>query len=187
MQPGTRDQLHSTRGYRAWIDCIQRGVSSALRIGNVRFLVRKVMRMLHVPWPVLQRLPIEGEFTITVGRRQIVYHSSLYDAVGRQLFWGSSREYEPETVRAITSRLRGGFFFDVGANTGFFSLVAAGSDDRVICHAFEPSPPVFAALETNVFANGLAHQNHLPPDGGLQRNRLGPSSPPGPELEQREL
>jgi FkbM family methyltransferase len=153
-----REPLHATKGARAWIDRAQRGAASLLRVGPVRSAARRIAKLLRVPPSILQRLPVEGDFVVRTGGRQIRYRSSLYDAVGRKLFWGREGDYEPETVRAIVERLRGGVFLDVGANTGFFSLVAAGADPRVICHAFEPAPNVFAALQQNVRANGLEQQ-----------------------------
>src|SRR5215813_2618674 len=45
----------------------------------------------------------------------------------------------------------GGVFYDVGANAGFFSLIASrlvGERGRVV--AFEPSPAVAASLKRNV-------------------------------------
>ena len=66
--------------------------------------------------------------------------------------------YEPDTARFIQRQLRPGMVFvDVGANNGFFSLLAAhyvGAGGRVF--AFEPNPPVFAALKQHVEINQLA-------------------------------
>jgi FkbM family methyltransferase len=67
-------------------------------------------------------------------------------------------EYEPATVRAVRALLGpGGVFVDVGANCGYFSLVAAalvGSSGRVF--AFEPNPTVFRELTVHVELNACA-------------------------------
>lgn len=66
--------------------------------------------------------------------------------------------YEPDTAGFLRRHLRPGMVFvDVGANNGFFSLLAAhyvGGAGRVF--AFEPNPPVFAALAQHVEMNQLA-------------------------------
>jgi FkbM family methyltransferase len=66
--------------------------------------------------------------------------------------------YEPDTTQFIRDVLRPGMVFvDVGANNGLFSLLAAhyvGGAGRVF--AFEPNPPVFAALTQHVELNQLA-------------------------------
>lgn len=64
---------------------------------------------------------------------------------------------EPETVEWIESRLRAGdVFYDIGANVGAYSLLAAtlaGDGSKVVC--FEPSYSNFAALCANIELNHL--------------------------------
>ena len=66
-------------------------------------------------------------------------------------------EYEAATGRYLARHLRsGGVFVDVGANIGYFSLLAAGRvgpTGRVF--AFEPNPPVYDALQRHVALNGF--------------------------------
>ena len=61
--------------------------------------------------------------------------------------------------RVLAHHLRpGDTFYDLGANVGFFTLMAArlvGPTGRV--HAFEPSPTTAALLRANVARNGLTH------------------------------
>ncbi|MGH7617644.1 MAG: amino acid adenylation domain-containing protein, partial [Gemmatimonadaceae bacterium] len=50
----------------------------------------------------------------------------------------------------------GACVFDIGANIGLFSLFAAEAVSSLQLYAFEPMPPVFAALRTNVQAYGAS-------------------------------
>jgi len=79
------------------------------------------------------------------------------DATGR-LHWFHGEPYEPELVRAIRGTLSpGDVFVDVGANIGFFTVLAAsivGDGGRVV--AFEPHPGALATLRAALDANGLA-------------------------------
>jgi FkbM family methyltransferase len=63
---------------------------------------------------------------------------------------------EPGTVEWLQSRLRpGDVFFDIGANIGIFSLLAAervGTNGRI--YAFEPHAATVPGLLHNVLANG---------------------------------
>ena len=72
------------------------------------------------------------------------------------LYFGN-RLYEPATTDYLRRTLRaGGVFVDIGANHGYFTLLAAalvGSRGRVV--AFEPNPPVFAQLVAHVELNGF--------------------------------
>jgi FkbM family methyltransferase len=49
----------------------------------------------------------------------------------------------------------GSTFVDVGANVGYFTLLAASLGARVV--AYEPTPSVFARLRENVDLNGFEH------------------------------
>ena len=65
--------------------------------------------------------------------------------------------YEPATTAFLRDRLvAGSVFVDVGANHGYFSVLAAafvGASGRVA--AFEPNPRVFDQLRTHVHVNGF--------------------------------
>lgn len=78
------------------------------------------------------------------------------------LYFGN-RPYEPATTDYLRRRLTtGGVFVDIGANHGYFTLLAAalvGSAGRVV--AFEPNPPVFEQLAEHVKLNGFADRTVL--------------------------
>jgi FkbM family methyltransferase len=66
-------------------------------------------------------------------------------------------EWEPDLTRFIAGRLRDGdVFVDVGANIGYYSVLAAdcvGPTGRVV--AIEASPPVFADLRGHLTGNSV--------------------------------
>ena len=69
-----------------------------------------------------------------------------------------SRYNEPQTIAAMKRLLRPGMtVFDIGANVGYYSLLAA---DLVRpsghVHSFEPTPVVAERLEENVMSNHLS-------------------------------
>jgi FkbM family methyltransferase len=70
-----------------------------------------------------------------------------------------TREYEPELAQRIESHLRpGDWFVDVGANMGYFTLLAAkivGRDGLVV--AFEPSPGNLNLLTQNIALNEVSN------------------------------
>ena len=68
--------------------------------------------------------------------------------------------YEPQTTEYLRRHLRpGGVFADVGANHGYFTILAAGLvGERGRVFAFEPNPPVFEQLATHVRLNGFEHR-----------------------------
>lgn len=74
--------------------------------------------------------------------------------VTKQLFWkgAGNFEYTPIFARLI---LRCSSFTDIGANTGYYSLLAAKANPSIIVHAFEPAAGPFHFLRENVRINRL--------------------------------
>ena len=72
------------------------------------------------------------------------------------LFFGNVA-YEPETTDYLRQRLRpGAIFADIGANHGYFAMLAASLvGDRGRVFAFEPNPRVHEQLENHVRLNGF--------------------------------
>jgi FkbM family methyltransferase len=86
-----------------------------------------------------------------------VYHCDLRDAVTRDVCFAG--KYEPQETAIVQSILHQGMsFVDVGANWGYFTLVAAhlvGSTGRVL--SLEPDPRLFSLLRDAAERNHLQH------------------------------
>ena len=80
-----------------------------------------------------------------------------------RLFWSGTDYYEPFT-RTVIEMLTASseVFIDVGANTGFFSLVAATLNPRLALIAFEPNPTMFRMLCENKRINRLSNLTSEP-------------------------
>jgi FkbM family methyltransferase len=97
---------------------------------------------------------------------------------------------EPAVQAELARALRpGAVFFDVGANVGFFTLIAArlvGPSGCVV--AFEPLGENVAALRRNLAANGVDNVRVVPRALGRGAERLplgGPPGEPDPALRAR--
>jgi FkbM family methyltransferase len=109
------------------------------------------------------RGPVSGEASAPVREQRVELDgfSILIDAndlvIGAHL--AQHQTWEPDVTRAIRTLLReGDTFVDVGANIGYFTLLAArqvGPRGRVI--AVEPAPGNYALLEKSLALNGLKH------------------------------
>lgn len=67
-----------------------------------------------------------------------------------------AEQYE-RPLPAIVARLAeasSGCFMDIGANTGFYSLLAAHANDKLPIYAFEPVTDIFNVLCRNIEASG---------------------------------
>ena len=89
--------------------------------------------------------------TVDLGRFRMVVAPD-WNAVNREV--AATRAYEPHVTRQVAARLRPGMaFVDLGANCGYFSLLAASSGARV--HAFEPGARNLWLLRRNAALNGF--------------------------------
>lgn len=142
---------------------MQRCFASMLRRPRWRAIMRAAVRTLHLPEAIRRRLPVEGTFDFDLMGSRFVYHSELYDGVGRALFW--SRDYDAETFDVLAQLLRempaGPTVVDIGANTGVYTLAALAVAPAAQVHAFEPVAHIARALSFNVRANDLSSQVHI--------------------------
>jgi FkbM family methyltransferase len=116
---------------------------------------------------------------VTGGRLRFV--CDLRDGIARETcFMGY---YEPQETVLVQHLVKpGGTFVDVGANWGYFTLVAAdlvGRTGRVI--SFEPHPELAASLQANVTVNQLGTVTVVPAavagaDGEMELEGFGPGS-----------
>ena len=69
----------------------------------------------------------------------------------------TGKPYDPGTTKVITEKLNAGeTFIDIGANNGYFSLLASGivgGSGKIF--AFEPAPKTFRNLKENIVLNGM--------------------------------
>jgi FkbM family methyltransferase len=70
----------------------------------------------------------------------------------RHAFWLGC--YEPDMQRQIAKEIsRGGVFYDIGANVGFYSLLASSLIDPGKVYAFEPLPINVSYLRRHLYLN----------------------------------
>lgn len=97
-----------------------------------------------------EAIPVTRRARVAGGTRMLLDTS---DFLQRSLFLAG--DFEPEVSACIQANLRpGDCFADLGANVGFYTLMAArrvGPEGRVF--AFEPNPGTYAALCANVALN----------------------------------
>ncbi|HET8676247.1 MAG TPA: FkbM family methyltransferase [Blastocatellia bacterium] len=103
--------------------------------------------------PFLMNLPEES------GR--FLFECNLRDSISREVcFMG---RYEPQQSALLQRLLQPGMtFVDVGANWGYFTLLAAhlvGGGGRII--GLEPDPRIFRLLQSNLVRNNLSHVTAL--------------------------
>lgn len=123
-----------------------------LRLGFVSASKRVSTLCRYVPRRVLFTLP--SEFAVP---RLCIQSTRGRDLVARVVWWRRWDAYEKpmgELFSALAARAR--HVFDIGAYSGFFSLLSAAASKSVQVHAFEPYPVVREALLANIHLNRLS-------------------------------
>lgn len=116
---------------------------AATRLGWIDPMARKIAPLVVRPAKVETSFSTPDGITLTVPPRFPSAHSYRAGV------------YETETVmcvRRVLGEVQGGFV-DVGANVGYFALIAARLDGHRQVWAFEPDPQIHAYLRRNISAN----------------------------------
>jgi FkbM family methyltransferase len=83
--------------------------------------------------------------------------------LANELFWGKGQRLKPDDRLALKIFFRlaqtAEVVFDIGANTGLYSLVAARANPELQIHAFEIVPEVMIALQRNFFRNDIHYRS----------------------------
>jgi FkbM family methyltransferase len=131
----------------------------------IRALGAVVRRMPRGRYRVVSSLRASRPpFAATLGRDAggARFACDLSDEIAREVCLTGC--YEPPVTRLLQRRLyAGGVMVDVGANWGYFTLVAAaavGRSGRVL--ALEPDPRQFERLSENIRLNAFAHVTATP-------------------------
>jgi FkbM family methyltransferase len=148
----------------------------AVVVPTVRAYVR------WAPWSIGKRKLVEGVVEPRLSRRKHVFCArTLYGPrltgdhrwiMPRCIYWFGV--WEPLLSEWVSQRLRpGDVFVDVGANMGYFTVLAAqsvGPAGGVV--AIEPEPTTFEKLMTNVALNGGADVRAVQSAAGASEGRV---------------
>ena len=120
-----------------------------------RSVLREITTRARVPVTICRRMPAEGLIILDVpGGGLVHYEVTFGDSVGFHLYWRGLSGFEPETIPLFVELARTARgFADVGANTGYFSLLAAAVNPDVDVVAFEPGQYSRDRLRRNLALN----------------------------------
>lgn len=100
------------------------------------------------------RLRPFGVMTVRYGETTFKMATNETSYVTKQLFWHGPEKFEYTPIFArLIRHCRS--FVDIGANTGYYSLLAAKTNPSILVHAFEPASGPFHFLSENVLINSL--------------------------------
>ncbi len=137
-----------------WGELAPHGVGRLLlyarKLGLVHGPVKKIMGRL---WSALgQHTPVDIRYAGLKFRVQ-----PWDNVVEYKMLFGSKLRDWPEITKLREFAGNGGVFLDIGANIGYYALMAAKMGAGKIL-AFEPNPEAFSRLQFNIAANDLGSQ-----------------------------
>lgn len=104
---------------------------------------------------IYKHLYFEGVFKVKISNTESFYIKHYGHELENDLFWkGIYDGWEKESIKWWIKLCRNSnIIFDVGANTGLYSLVAKSVNRKSEVHTFEPIPLVFKKLRENIILN----------------------------------
>ena len=140
------------------MDWKDKGRSIARQLMRISIL-REVLRMLSLagflPSAIWKRLPVEVVFPVKLpDGRFFFYSATANDVIARALYWRGLRDWESETIPVFYRLAQSAeIVLDIGANTGFYTLLACTANPRARVIAFEPVPRVYEKLLEHISLN----------------------------------
>jgi len=101
-------------------------------------------------------LAFEGPFTVQIETASFTMLNGYGREIEAAIFWDGGAAFESTTLRWWKElSKRSTYIFDIGANTGIYSMVAKALNPKAEIHAFEPLVRIHKILEANTQLNNL--------------------------------
>ncbi len=126
-----------------------------MRISILRAALRMLSLAGFLPPAIWKRLPVEVVFPVKLpDGRSFLYSATPNDGIARALYWRGLEDWESETIPVFYRLAQSaGIVLDIGANTGFYTLLACTANSRVRVIAFEPVPRVYEKFLEHIRLN----------------------------------
>ncbi len=128
---------------------------------QINLILRNLNRLLYPLLPGEIKLPPSGRLTIEIEGRPVKLVTNQTSYLTHLLYWEKPEQFEYTSIFLDLIK-RVDSFFDVGANIGYYSLLAAHVNPSVEITAFEPSRGPLHFLKANIALNGFTTINVEP-------------------------
>lgn len=122
----------------------------------VNFFLRNALKFLHI-LGIKMKIHPSGIISVPLISGHVLQLKTNQTChVTHVLFWEGSSGYEYSDIfQKIFPHIQG--FMDIGANIGYYSIMAGVVNPTLKVFAFDPSPGPFHYLEQNIRLNRLSH------------------------------
>ncbi len=130
-----------------------------LTFGPIALLLRLISPLLRAVTPrkLVSRIPVAGKVVVAYnGWQPVRMHNNGSDSIATRIYWGGGAAFDQESIDLFLRLAKDSrVIFDIGANTGIYSLLAARNNPNAMVYAFEPVPNIRGEFERSVAINGL--------------------------------
>ncbi|MCF8368090.1 MAG: FkbM family methyltransferase [Bacteroidales bacterium] len=118
-------------------------------------ILSRIMKPFGSLIPERFRFPVCGFFKVKIPNGKHIQLEGQYTSfITRKLFWSGISGFEYNSVDIFLELIKSSkVFFDIGANIGYYSLLASKVNPGLEIFAFEPFPDAIAALKRNISQN----------------------------------
>ncbi len=113
---------------------------------------------IKLPKRIYRELAFDGSFNTSIYgiNFKLKNYKFTHHIIENDIFWLQEKAWEPTTIKLWIYLVRkSNTIFDVGANTGIFSIVAAAANKNSKIYSFEPIPRTFSWFQKNISANNF--------------------------------
>ena len=128
---------------------------SVLYYPFINFVLRSLLKPIKFTLPASLRFPVTGTIKVTWDKNtQLLLKGNQTCFVSRLLFWEGIYGYDYPVMKVFSQLItQSSVFIDIGANIGYYSILAAKLNPELKIFAFEPSPGAFDFLSDNIRLN----------------------------------
>jgi FkbM family methyltransferase len=123
-----------------------------------------VTRFFYIPSEgIFRHFYFRGKFKVVIDSEHsfLMQHYGSGFAMESDHFWKGAEACEPYSIKLWKKyALKSDLIFDIGANTGTYSLIAAAMNSSATIHAFEPVKRIYTKLVHNSEINNFTINCH---------------------------
>ncbi|MFD2037433.1 FkbM family methyltransferase [Belliella marina] len=123
---------------------------------QINFVFRNINKLLYPILPKKVKLPPSGTIVIkNQAGKKLKIHTNQTNYLTQLIYWEGYENFEyTKLFVELVKKVKG--FYDVGANIGYYSLLAALENPTIKVTAFEPAKGPLHYLKTNVNLNNFS-------------------------------
>jgi FkbM family methyltransferase len=123
----------------------------------INFFLRWINKGLSAILPFNFKIPPSGVLQLGSGKNRFKLATNQTSYLTQQLFWHGISSFEYTTIfRSLIKKVDS--FFDVGANIGYYTILACTENKNIKVFSFEPAKGACRYLQKNVSLNRLGQQ-----------------------------